>query len=253
MDHHPRKRHTDLQNCSYALCPSISHRNTKKQGESLENGIPQPVDSQRKSREPESTRMLTFSISEEQARLLLSKRENEAVLAKQALAYTSRVIGYIRKLEKTLAGDTGPTPAKIEIKEEIKSETRDSRSPSPNQLAKTRQLIFTKRPRPSSRISLTRSMTPRVPAPLGSERTTSMAETEAILTVQKNEETSSDPIPRANNKRTGDEVKPVLDPTKPKKRPRPSFPPREGPDYTRPLPHAPSKKLNTFGLSDLKR
>jgi hypothetical protein len=197
--------------------------------------------------------MLTFSISDEQARLLESKRENEAVLAKQALAYTSRVIGYIQKVEKTLAGDTGPTPAKIEIKEEIKSETRDSRSPSPNQLAKTRQLIFTKRPLPSSRISVTRSITPRVPAPFGSERTTSMAETEAILTIPKGKEPSSDPIPRANSKETRGAAKPVLDPTKPKKRPRPSFPPREGPDYTRPLPHAPHKKLKTFGLGDLKR
>ena len=80
-----------------------------------------------------------------------------------------------------------------------------------------------------------------------------MAETEAILTFPKGEEPSSDPIPRANNKRTGSEGKPVLDPTKPKKRPRPSFPPREGPDYTRPLPQGPSKKLKTFVLGDLKR
>jgi len=163
------------------------------------------------------------------------------------------VIGYVHKVEKTLAGDTGPKPAKTEIKEEIKPETRDSRSPSPNQLAKTRQLVFTKRPQSSSRISVTRSITPKVPAALGSERTTSMAETEAILTVQKNKGTSSDPIPRANNRRTGGEAKPVQDPTKPKKRPRPSFPPREGPDYTRPLPQGPSKKLKTFGLGDLKR
>ena len=175
------------------------------------------------------------------------------MLAKQALAYTSRVIGYIHKVEKTLASDTGPTPPKIEIKEEIKPETRDSRSPSPNQLAKTRRLIFTKRPQPSSRINVTRSITPRVPAPLGSERTTSMAETEAILAIQKSEETSSDPIPRAHSKETRGAAKPVLDPTKPKKRPRPSFPPREGPDYTRALPQAPSKKLKTFGLGDLKR
>lgn len=197
----------------------------------------------------ESSLELTFSISEEQARLLQSKREGEGVFAKQALAYTSRVIGYIQKVEKTLAGDTGPPPAKAEIKDEIKSETRDSRSLSPNQLAKTRQLIFTKRPQPSSRISVTRSITPKVPAPLGSERTTSMAETEAILTILKDEGPSSDPIPRAGRK----ETKPVLDPTKPKKRPRPSFPPREGPDYTRPLPHAPHKKLKTSGLDDLKR
>jgi hypothetical protein len=207
------------------------------------------VNPQRKSREPYSNPKLSSSISEEQARLLQSKRENEAVLAKQTLAYTSRVIGYIHKVEKTLAGDTGPTPPKIEIKEEIKPETRDSRSPSPNQLAKTRQLIFTKRPQPSSRISVARSITPKLPAALALERTTSMAETEAILTIPKGEEPSSDPIPRADRK----EAKPVLDPTKPKKRPRPSFPPREGPDYTRPLPHAPSKKLKTFGLGDLKR
>jgi hypothetical protein len=207
----------------------------------------------RQSREPYSIPKLTFSISEEQARLLQSKREKEAVLAKQALAYTSRVIGYITKVEKTLAGDTGPTPTKIEIKEEIKPETRDSRSLSPNQLAKTRQLIFNKRPRPSSRISVTRSSTPKVPAALALERTTSMAETEAILIIPKDEEPSSDPIPRANSKETRGADKPVLDPTKPKKRPRPSFPPREGPDYTRPIPHAPHKKLKTFGLGDLKR
>ena len=197
----------------------------------------------------ESRLELTFSISEDQARHLQSKREGEGVLAKQALAYTSRVIGYIQKVEKTLVSDAGPSLAKPEIKEEIKPETRDSRSPSPNQLAKTRQLIFTKRPQPSSRISVTRSITPKVPAPLGSERTTSMAETEAILTIPKDEGPSSDPIPRAGRK----ETKAVLDPTKPKKRARPSFPPREGPDYTRPLPHAPSKKLRTFELGDLKR
>jgi len=174
-------------------------------------------------------------------------------LARQALAYTSRVIGYIHKVEKTLAGNTGPTPAKTEIKEEIKPETRDARSQSPGQLAKTRQIVFTKRPQSNSRISVTRSITPKFQAPLGSERTTSMAETEAILTIPKGEEPSSDPIPRANNTRMGGEAKSVLDPTKPKKRPRPSFPPREGPDYTRPLPQGPSKKLKTLGLGDMKR
>jgi len=141
----------------------------------------------------------------------------------------------------------------MEIKEEVKRETRDSRSPSPNQLAKTRQRIFTKRPQSSSRISLNRSITPKAPAPLGSGVTTSMAETEAILTIPKDEAPSSDPIPRADRKRMEGEAKAILDPTKPKKRPRPSFPPREGPDYTRPLPHAPPKKLKTFGLGDLKR
>jgi hypothetical protein len=175
------------------------------------------------------------------------------VFAQQALAYTSRVIGYIHKVEKTLAEHIGAPAAKMEIKEEVKPETRDSKSPSPDQLAKTRQLIFTKRTRPSSRISVDRSITPRVPAPLGSGRTTSMAEAEAILTIPKDEEPSSDPIPRATRKETRGESKPVLDPAKPKKRPRSSFPPKEGPDYTRPLPHAPSKKPKMFGLGDLKR
>lgn len=143
----------------------------------------------------------------------------------------------------------------MEIKEEIKRETRDSRSPSPNQLAKTRRLIFTKRPQSSSRTSLNRSITPKVPAPLalGSDVTTSMAEAEAVLTIPKVEEPSSALTPRVDKRRMEGEAKPILDPTKPKKRPRPSFPPREGPDYTRPLPHAPPKKLKTFGLGDLKR
>ena len=174
------------------------------------------------------------------------------MLAKQALAYTTRVFDCTRKVEGILANDTGPRPPELAIKAEIKTETRDSRSPSPNRLSKAPQLDFTRRKRLSSNISVTRSVTPKFQRI--QERATSLAETEAMLTIPKEEVPSSD-LPEATeavDDTSEAEVKPAV-PQKPKKRPRPSLPPREGPDYTRPLPQAPTKKLRTFELGDLKR
>jgi hypothetical protein len=184
------------------------------------------------------------------------KRDDGAMLAKQALTYTSRVIQYVNKVEASLTNATESTPARSKIKEEFKPVTQDSTTPSPTRLSKVPQLIFTQKKRLSSRISVTRSITPKVQPRLNSERTTSLAETEAILTIPKVETSSSDQMVRGDGLEVDREhTSAITDakPTKPKKRPRPSFPPREGPDYTRPLPHAPSKKLRTFNLGDLKR
>jgi hypothetical protein len=203
------------------------------------------------------------------------KKEEGAATARDALEQVKRVVKCVRNVENLLSGTTDTAPTNTAVKQEIKEEdTRDSRSPSPGQMAKVPHLTFerVKKRKSSTRISITRSVTPRtLERSLGLERTTSMMETEAMLVVAKDEEMPNqdqDPdevvyvatkgrveapsIPQPDTKPT---IKSGLKP-KPKKHSRPSFPPREGPDHTRPLAKStPMKRLrpHTFRLSDLGR
>lgn len=147
------------------------------------------------------------------------------------------------------------------MKKEIDPDMRESQSPSSDHLPRIPHLTFphAKKRKSSTGVGLTPispTVQPRLVNQLASERTTSLMETEAILDLSMEDNQSDDEAKEVHyrdRKRESSEGKPIL-PQKPKKRSRPSFPPREGPDFTKPLPHhAPHKKLRPFTTDDLKR
>jgi hypothetical protein len=192
-----------------------------------------------------------------------ARKENAARLAEETINSARKIVDCIRQVEELLAEEMTDASTDEVVKEELEPGIRESRSPSPGHLARIPQLIFTrtKKRKSSTRTSLTPATPtiqsrpptqPRLANPLGSERTTSLMETEAILDMDMSmDDIQSNDDVREVLKRG--EEKPTL-PAKPKKRSRPSFPPREGPDFTKPLPRpAPRKKLRTFTTNDLKR
>jgi len=188
---------------------------------------------------------------------LNAKKENAARLAGETIESARKVVECIRRVEEVLAEEKEDDF----VKKEDKPEMRESTSPSPDHLPRIPHLTFShaKTRRSSTGVGLTPispTVQPRPVNQLASERTTSLMETEAILDLSMEDNQSDDEakeVHHRNRDRESSEGKPIL-PQKPKKRSRPSFPPREGPDFTKPLPrHAPHKKLRPFTTDDLKR
>jgi hypothetical protein len=200
---------------------------------------------------------------------------------------TTRVFELIERVQKIMIEAT----AQI-VEPEIKGEAL---SPESERVSKLPRIAYepstSRRCTSRGRITVTRSSTPQVhsespTARLGlglrqglDHRTTSMQETEAMLVVMKDDsveptregdqddDTQLRDHPASDTRlerdrtraRSSTEVKPrprtSTDPVK--KRSRPSFPPREGPDYTRPLPTASpavrSSRLHNFQTKDMRR
>lgn len=186
-----------------------------------------------------------------------AKKENAARLAGETSESARKVAECIRRVEDVLAEETEDDL----VKKEIDPKVRQSKSPSSDHLPRIPHLTFShaKKRKSSAGVGLTPispTVHPRPVNQLASERTTSLMETEAILDPSMEDNQSDDEekkVHHRNRDRESSEGKPIL-PQKPTKRSRPSFPPREGPDFTKPLPRrAPHKTLRTFTTDDLKR
>jgi len=196
---------------------------------------------------------------------------------------TSRVFEFVDQVESIITGETTATPAS---KSKRETRTTPPLSPELERITKFPRLSYApmsnKKPQRRSigRASLTPSTSTSKSLPKShtkvhfepptlEHRTTSMMETEAMLVVSRDssvELSGSGPMGRIDKgkAKAPEEVKPrgartatAKPQLRPQKRPRASFPPREGPDYTRPLPTASAtvkgSRLHSFQTKDIHR
>lgn len=200
------------------------------------------------------------------------------ILVSRVQKSTSRVFNLIDRVQAVIT-DPADFPTSDKGKKKHPTPTASSLSPELERILKLPRLSYaspsTRKRTSRSRASLTPSTSISVPKGRvhfdGSDpthRTTSMMETEGMLVAMPNE--SSEPITREEGEEDATAANKPPQASKPresrridtttgaqKKRHRPSLPPREGPDYTRPLPTASANvrvmSLHSFQTRDMKR